>query len=198
MKQGARMVDTYEVKQSVYIGNKEVIFAVDDQKSEPYMVCNCTFENPLGIDFYSAGCVGNNYLEMMAEYLSRAQMQIESVRDEREELGLPFEPLTSDHCLPDTLAQDIEGQVIVIRADSLRPEYRTAEHQLMLATGGFGCKPGSSGRAVFCRNIYTGKETRWNIGDVLGVIKPECLPDWSKEHLSNEKAKPNKRQEPER
>jgi hypothetical protein len=34
MKQGTHMVDTYEVKQSIYIGNKEVIFAVDDQKSE--------------------------------------------------------------------------------------------------------------------------------------------------------------------
>src|SRR5665648_172190 len=49
-----RMVDTYEVKHAIHVGDKEILFAVDDTKPDyPYMVCNCTWDNPLGIDHYS-------------------------------------------------------------------------------------------------------------------------------------------------
>jgi len=50
MGEEKRMVDTYEVKHAIHVGDKEILFALDDTKTDyPYMVCNCTWDNPLGI-----------------------------------------------------------------------------------------------------------------------------------------------------
>ena len=37
------------------------------------------------------------------------------------------------------------------------------------------------GSAVFCKNLYDGKNTRYERMDVLGEVKPERMPDWAKE-----------------
>jgi hypothetical protein len=38
-----RMVDTYKVKYAIHVGDKDILFAVDEKKTDcPYMVCNCT------------------------------------------------------------------------------------------------------------------------------------------------------------
>ena len=76
-------------------------------------------------------------------------------------------------------------KVIVIRADVLRREYQTATHQLKLCTGGFGAHPNNRGSAVFCKDLYSGKESRFERWDVLGIMPLEKLPDWAKEGLSN-------------
>lgn len=48
-------------------------------------------------------------------------------------------------------------------------------------TGGFGASANARGSAVFCKNLYDGKNTRFERMDVLGEVKPECMPDWAKE-----------------
>ena len=48
-------------------------------------------------------------------------------------------------------------------------------------TGGFGASANSRGSAVFCTNLHTGKSTRYERMDVMGEIKPECMPEWAKE-----------------
>lgn len=53
----------------------------------------------------------------------------------------------------------------MIRPECLLPEYRNAAKQLVLATGGFGIRGNSRGRAVYTGNLYTGKEARWNRED---------------------------------
>ena len=35
--------------------------------------------------------------------------------------------------------------------------------------------------SVFCKNLYDGKNTRYERMDVLGEVKPERMPDWAKE-----------------
>ncbi|MEX2104231.1 MAG: hypothetical protein WD907_02725 [Bacilli bacterium] len=78
----------------------------------------------------------------------------------------------------------IDNQVVVIRQERLRHEYRTADHQLVLALSGFGTHAYSRGRAVYALNLYSGEEIRWNRGDILGIIKPEYMPEWAKEKLN--------------
>lgn len=73
--------------------------------------------------------------------------------------------------------------MVVIRSERLRPEYRTADKQLVLAVGGFGTAASSRGRAVFTINLYSGKEARWNREDILGPLKATCMPDWAKDRL---------------
>ena len=38
--------------------------------------------------------------------------------------------------------------------------------------------------AVFGTCLATGEKSRWERYDVLGEIKPECMPDWAKEALA--------------
>ena len=48
-----RMVDTFEVKHAIHVGDKEVLFCVDDSKTDiRYMVCCCSWDNPLGIEHF--------------------------------------------------------------------------------------------------------------------------------------------------
>ena len=86
--------------------------------------------------------------------------------------------------------------MVVIRADVLQRDKQTADYQLCRATGGFGCKPSAGGRAVFCQTVYDNREMRYDRTDVLGVIKPERVPDWAKERIAVKEQNRN-RAEPE-
>jgi hypothetical protein len=179
-----RMVNTYEVRHAIHVGDKEILFAVDNTKTDyPYMVCCCTWDNPLGVEQFFDAAGSDDYLEMMTEFTDRVQAQLEAVKSERDKITVPLSPFTLDHCIPDDKRERIENKVVVIRAENLRPEYRTADKQLVLATGGFGAHANARGRAVYTINLYSGKESRWNREDILGTIKPEHMPDWAKERL---------------
>ena len=196
MNEGKRMVDTYEIEHAIHIGNKKILFGVDDKKTDcPYMVCDCTWDNPLGIDRYDNAAGSADYLEMMTEFTARITAQIDAVKAERNRTSIPLQPFTPEHCTPNDYRESIENMVVVIRSTRLRPEYRTADHQLVLATGGFGTHANSRGRAVYTVNLYSGKEARWNREDILGVLKPEYMPDWAKDSLARikeELSKPQK------
>ncbi len=89
---------------------------------------------------------------------------------------------SSEHCIS-ILGQDLEGKVVVISPKHLKEEYWAPENQLWLATGGFGCSPTASGRAVFAICLIDGDENRWDRGNVVGIIKDEYLPEWAREKL---------------
>ena len=185
MAEEKRMVSTYEVKHAIHVGDKEVLFCADNSRTIDciYMVCYCTWDNPLGIDQFSDPVRSDDYLKMMTEFTNRVQAQLEAVKAERDKITVPLSPFTPEHCTPNNYGESIENKVVVIRTERLRPEYRTADNQLMLAVGGFGTYANARGRAVYTVNLYSGKESRWNREDILGVLKPEYLPDWAKEQL---------------
>jgi hypothetical protein len=47
--------------------------------------------------------------------------------------------------------QVIEQRVVRLRPFALAAKYRTDEYLVVLATGGFGCRPDASGTAVFVK-----------------------------------------------
>lgn len=73
-----------------------------------------------------------------------------------------------------------------------RYEYQHSAYQLVLVDGGHGAI-GGRGQAVFGTCLADDKRARWERCDVLGVIKPEKIPDWAKEAVAaikkQEKAK---------
>lgn len=86
----------------------------------------------------------------------------------------------------------------MIKADVLRREYRTAQHQLKLCVGGFGASPHSRGSAVFCQDLCSGQTSRFERRDILGTVKPEMLPAWAKQKLDEmqtSRSKPGREQE---
>jgi len=202
MDENKRRVDTYEVKYAIHVGDKEILFAVDEKKADcPYMVCNCTWDNPLGLEQYSNAAGSADYLETMTEFNSRVTAQLEAAKAERDRITVPLEPFAIEHCIPKGNSQSYENKVVILHPDCLRPEYRTADKQLLLATGGFGTYANSRGRAVYTVNIYSGRESRWNREDILSILKPEYMPEWAKErlkHIQAERQMNQKKHQPER
>lgn len=106
---------------------------------------------------------------------------IDEYRRAFSELGL----FDRTQCEPDDDKLDYEGKVLVLSPDVLKEGCWRPEAQLWLATGGFGCHPNVSGRAVFATCLGDGEETRWNRSDFIGVLKSEHLPDWAVKKLSS-------------
>lgn len=184
MEEMKRMVDNYEVYQAISIGKVEVLLGIDETNAEsPYMVCYCTRNNSLGVEQFYSTAVGTDYLEAMDDFISRVQWELEDLKEERASAMMPLSPLTQAQCQLIQEDMRIDNQVVVIRPERLRPEYRTAVNQLVLAKSGFGTSAFSRGRAVFTLNLYTGEEARWNREDFMGLMKPEHMPKWAQEKL---------------
>ena len=137
MSEEKRMLGNYEVTQSIYVGDKEVVLAVDKKEQYPFLVCYCDYHNPLSAAWATEGVASDDYLEAMEIFTERVQSQIDRTRAE-------------------------------------------------LAEGGNGAT-GGRGQAVFGTCLATGERARWERYDVLGEIKPECMPDWAKEALAKVK-----------
>ena len=179
-----RMIEGYEVKHAVQLGGGEVILAENKTAAEPFMVCDCSWDNPFGVDEYRNGIVSHDFMEVMREFTGRLNTRLEAIEAERTRRGLPQETLTAADCIPKSMETDLAGSIIVIKPDKLSAECRSADYQLALCTGGNGARYNAIGRAVFCTNLYTGKSSRWERVDVAGVISPDKLPDWARDKLA--------------
>lgn len=184
MEEMKRMVDNYEVYQAISIGKVEVLLGIDETNVEsPYMVCYCTRNNSLGVEQFYATAASTDYLVAMNDFISRVQWELEDLKEERVSVQVPLSPVTQAQCLPIREDMRIDNQVVVIRPERLRPEYRTAVNQIVLALSGFGTSANSRGRAVYTMNLHTGEESRWNREDFMGLVKPEHMPAWAQEKL---------------
>lgn len=76
---------------------------------------------------------------------------------------------------------DITDKYILLKESSLREEYRGIENRVLLATGGFGCKPDTIGRAVFTADPLNPGIThtweRWNRSDVEGTLSESQMKE---------------------
>lgn len=194
-----RMANDYEITQAIHVGDKEVVFGVDDKNEFDLKYLCAYYKSNELFGEYSDFMVSTDYVEIMKLFANRLSEQCDMVRTEQEKVTVPMAVITAEMCIPDSYKENIEGKVIVIRPEVLRHEYQTADRQLWLCTGGFGAQANSRGSACFCINLYSGKETRWERRDVMGEMKE--LPDWAKERLAviqterSEKSKPPKSKE---
>jgi len=185
MAQEKRMAGDYEVYQALPIGRVEVILGIDMANTEnPYLVCYCDQNNVFGVDqFYETeGYV--DYLEAMREFTKLTQGEIEKLQTERSAIPEPMPPIQPAQCLPLKSEDDLMGRIVVVRSEWLRPEFRTADNQLIWVTGGFGASGNSRGRSVFAQTLYSGDEFRYYREDLMGFLKPEHIPAWATEKLA--------------
>lgn len=199
MSEEKRTIGSYEVTQSIHIGKKEVVFGVNGKEEYPFLVCCCTYNNPLSTAWATDTVGSDDYLEAMQIFVERVQEQIGAVRTEQEQFQFDMKPFTIDDCIPDDRSGSLVGKVVVINSEVNRYEYRHSAYQLVLVEGGNGAM-GGRGQAVFGICLADGEHARWERFDVLGEIKPEKMPDWAKEALAKiqkqEKArKPHNREE---
>ena len=176
-----RNIQGYEEMYAVRLAGGEVILAENKSAENRYMVCDCSWDNPLGAAEYSNGVGSADYLEIMKEFTRRLDARIFTLESERSQRGLPLEPLTAADCEPGGMDTGLEGRAVVISAERLAPEYRSADHQLAVVTGGFGASPNSRGRAVYCKNLFDGTDEKWVRGDIAGMVAYEKLPEWARQ-----------------
>ena len=86
------------------------------------------------------------------------------------------EELTTNSCKPISYEDSIENKVVVGKGSILRPEFRHANHQLMLCTGGFGAQANARGRTCYCISLYDGRKTSFSVSYThLDVYKRQLL-----------------------
>lgn len=181
-----RMAGDYRIIQSMYVGDKEVVLGENRESlpGERYICSFCQQGGPFLV--HRDIITSDDYLEIVKIFGERIVEQAEKTRVEVSvEPGISNDPFTEADCTLISPMEDFVGKVIVIKADVLRREYQTATHQLKLCTGGFGAHSNNRGSAVFCKDLYSGEESRFERWDVLGIMSLEKLPDWAKEGLSN-------------
>lgn len=183
MNDKKRMAGAYEVTHSFEIGKKEIIIGEDKNASPEERFVVADYENNGIFERYVNALVGNDFAEISKIFAERIKNEAERVMDEISKIEVDTTPIYADGCTVISSEDSIKNKVVVIRADVFKPEYQIATMQLQLCTGGFGCVPHSRGSACFCTNLYSGKESRYERRDILGVIEKDKLPDWAKERL---------------
>lgn len=194
-----RMAGEYSIIQAFHIGDREVVLGENpsDTTGQRYMCAFCQVNEVFAE--YSEVLASDDYPQIVKIFGERVAVQAEKTRAEQEgpEKG-SNEPLKGADCTLLSSEDDLNGKVIVIKADVLRREYRTAQHQLKLCIGGFGASPHSRGSAVFCQDLCSGQTSRFERRDVLGTMAPEILPTWAKQKLDEmqiSRSKPGREQE---
>lgn len=182
MKEEKRMAGEYEIIHSLHVGAREVVVGVNADRQ--YMCSYCTefdiFSN------YTETMVSEDYLEIMTLFVGRVSGQIQAAKAERSTIHIPLTIITKEMCNPLHAEDCIEGEIVAVKPDSLRPEYQRIDRQLILVTGGSGAHGKARGSAVFGINLFTGRNAgRWERWDILGVVKPEHIPEWAKERLKS-------------
>lgn len=186
MSEEKRMAGDYEIIQSVHIGDREIVVGENqaDKDGLPYLVAYYESNAIMGRYYDAVG--SDDFPEIMEIYGQRIMEQAQKTREELSTpkiQGIDNSPITAEGCTPISYDDDLHGKVIVIKPEVLRPEYRRATSQLKLCTGGFGAYPHSRGSAVFCTEIYTGRQSRFERRDILGVLEPENQPKWVQHYL---------------
>ncbi len=183
-----REISGYRIIEHVVIGETEIVTAENENSAPGYRyMCG---------ELVRDGCImtikdckaSGEYSDVLVLFGEKIKDRAEKIRDrqaaERSAAGTSGTmDQKSVHMITD--ADSLEGRIIVIKPENLRPEYRRITHQLKLCTGGFGSRPYSVGRSCFCVNLFSGETEKFFRSDVMGTIDRKDLPEWAERTLSN-------------
>lgn len=181
-----RMVGDYEITAAITVGDKEIIIGENESaiEGERFMCAIAKRRNMF--ELYSSILLSDGYPEIAELFGERVSAAARHIRKEIDALkGASSTVITMNDCIPDNRRNDINGKVIAIDRKALKPGYDRAERQLYIVKGGSGAAANARDNAVFCKNIYDGRTFRFERRDILGEVKPECVPDWAKQKLSS-------------
>lgn len=195
IEQEKRMAGDYVIIHALHIGDREIVLGENPAVvgDEQYMCAFC--QNNGLVANYTEVMVSDDYAELAKLFGERVAEQAEKTRialNGPKLQGIPDAPITAEGCEVVGHQHDLRGKIVVIKPEVLRPEYRRATCQLHLCNGGFGASPNSRGSACSCTELYSGKTSRFERSDILGVIAPEKLPKWAKHYLDIRQAEREK------
>lgn len=186
MSEEKRIAGDYEIIHAMHIGDTEIVVGENPTAAEGHRYMCGFCESNILFTRYDDIMASDDYPEIIGIYGQRVARQAEKTRAELNTpdlLGLDNGPVTAKDCTPISYADDLHNKVVVIKPEVLRREYRKATCQIALCDGGFGASPNSRGSACHCVNLYTGKSTRYERSDVLGVLEGNQIPKWAQRGL---------------
>lgn len=178
-----RMAGSYEIINSVHIGNKEVVLGVNKNAQSGKYYCGYC-ETCEILELFTNGATSDSYpaiVNLFAERISEAAKDIMKVIEKEKEIVGDDKELTIKDCIALSYEDNLLNKVVVIKGDAMRPEYQRASHQLLLVTGGNGAHPNARGRKIFTKRLLDGQDNAFYRQDVLGVADVEKLPEWAKD-----------------
>lgn len=179
MNETKRIINDYEIIQSFYVGEKEVV--VGENKNAEYKYICGYYESNEIFERINDCRASNDYLDIMTLFCDRAKEQVELCKQtQKTEIGI----LTPDMYSPVDIYDDLTGKVVVEKIEHLRREYQNAENQLFYVTGGNGAKPNARGTKVFGYSFASKKHCYIRRYDVEGVVDKTTLPEWAKTDLA--------------
>ena len=192
MNENKRKAGDYEIIHAMHIGDQEIVVGENPAAAagQMYMCAFCE-ENEIFARYDGVLC-SDDYAEIIGIFGQRVAEQAEKTSIELKGpkiQGIANAPITAAGCTPISSDDDLNGKVVVIRPDILRREYRRATNQVALCDGGFGASPNSRGTACYCVNLYTGKTSRYERQDILGILKDDQIPKWAQHGLEIQQQK---------
>ena len=181
-----RMVGDYEVIQAFQFGDREVVLG-ENLNAPPGELFLCAYaqRNELFVQYFDA-IVSDSYVEIAKLYVDRVVQQTDKTIAEMQYPhleGVDRSIIAKEDYAPVYYEDDLRDKIVVIKPEVLRREYRQGPYQLRLCTGGFGASPKSRGNACFCRDLLTGKTSRFERLDIAGIMPMDKLPTWAKKGL---------------
>lgn len=180
-----RKAGDYTVINAIHIGDRELILGEMENapKDSTYLVAYCRYTDIF--ERYEECLVSDDFIEIAEIFAERLTKQVQQVKAEHDKMPEDKTVLTFDSCIPMHECESIENCIVVVRPSVLRPEHRIPQKQIYLAKSGNGIKAHSRGTAVYCDNLYTGKHTRFERYDFMGILKPEHYPEWVKDKIKD-------------
>lgn len=185
-----RRAGEYIICQAMRVGKKEVVLGEHDNPTAGYKWLCAYYESNAYMGQYYDCMVSDDYAEIIAIFADRVKsaavehMAVLNGGDFTDDDKRPLDG-KSEIVRKITGYDDLNNSVIVLRPETLRPEYRHGVFQLMLCVGGFGAAPLARGRSCACVNLIDGKDEMLYRDDILGVVDHDRLPEWAKNRLKD-------------
>lgn len=152
IEQEKRMAGDYVIIHAFHIGDREIVLGENPSgvNGERYMCAFCQSNGLMA--GYTEVMVSDDYPELAKLFGERVAEQAEKTRIDLNGpkiQGIHNTPITAEGCEVISYQHDLQGKIVVIRPEVLRPEYRRATSQLYLCTGGVVLPPTAGAPPAF-------------------------------------------------
>lgn len=180
-----KFIEGYEILNSFRIGMKTIVIGENNSgpKDERYICSYMKVVSGIPMFMEDSLLLSDNYLEILKKYTELLRVEILKMEIEINHSHIPYSVITEKDCYENDYTKNITGQVVAIKREVFYPEYQRAECQICIVTGGVGAEAYAKGEIVKCINISDGSEIDCGREEILGVIKPECMPTWAENYM---------------
>ena len=133
MNNEERYAESYKITQAIHIGTSEIVIGIDMKAKNNMYYMVADYENNGIFEKYDNALVSDSYTEILSIFTERINNGLAQIQEI--EKTFSDKMITADMC--DSISgKNLNGEIIVINADELYPEYRTQAYQIVRCTGG--------------------------------------------------------------